>query len=186
MRRDMWYFRRKVIGRSTRVRVCFRSTLPRRSIAVVALLWVCLTACRHQNLSREELKPVLDDFVFAGTLRDLRKWPVEYKDLASELPVNFHPGTYYVFYHHMPNDSVELGYKVLPARLSAAGFQVVKAPKSPLDFEQPEPGQARFLIIFEKSGHRGRIFNRYDRNLGEVESHWKTWGSEAYVVVIDQ
>lgn len=125
-------------------------------------------------------------FRFVGTLRDLRKWPVEYKDLASELPVTFHPGTYYVFYHHMPNDSVELGYKVLPARLSAAGFQVVKAPKSPLDFEQPEPGQARFLIIFEKSGHRGRIFNRYDRNLGEVESHWKTWGSEAYVVVIDQ
>jgi hypothetical protein len=184
--RDMFYFPGRVTGRITDMLIGLKSSLRLIVAAVITSLGMCLASCRQSGLSSETLKPVIQDFVFVGTLRDPQQWPIGYRNAGIQLPSTFRVGTYYVFYRHSPNDPVDLGLKVLPTRLVDAGFRVLESPKSPIDFEQPEPGQARFLIVFEKSGHSGRIFNRYDLHLGGVEAHWKMWGSEAYVLVIDR
>lgn len=151
---------------------------------LLILACVAATSCSHSEAL--EVTRLFDGFVYAGELPTLNSWPVKFSGSPAKFPDRIRSRTYYVFYHRAPNDPVEFGLSLLPERLRDRRWAILKSPASIIEFEQPEPGQARFSITFENKTRKGRIFNRYDQNLDIDEDKRRIWGTEAYVIVFDE
>jgi hypothetical protein len=100
------------------------------------------SSCRYCDKAAE-VSQLFDGFVYGAEASSQEAAIINFTGISVGWPRSIKPHQYYFFYHREPNDPVESGLHLLQVRMRAQGWRFPAAPKSIIDFEQPELGQAR-------------------------------------------
>src|SRR5262245_38801083 len=131
-----------------------------RLILLAACCAACV-ACKTQSLTRESTLVMFQGFVFVGATKS-ETGPLEPHGTDElSLPPELETGVRYVF-HHSRADNSELALVHLPKGIEAAGYRLIRGPRSTKDLADPFVGGPLFSIEIAHRNHSGKIYNQID------------------------
>lgn len=160
----------------------------RIGVQICSLILVVLTgACgpRSGTTMSDDMRHVVSDFQYVQAQALSQEFRPGFRpsSVKSTAP-SFAAGNRYIFHRALPSDNVNLATRILPERLSKAGFRVTEYPKSYAQMKDSYVGGPLFSITFERDGYTGRFFNAGNPVIARSEAFSREWKPDDYVLEI--
>lgn len=131
-------------------------------------------------------RKIFSDFAYVGEFSGETFAPPPHDGRSRSLPVFLKPDTLYVFHNPRKVDEQEFATGILPARLCAAGFTVLKAPATLQDLVFVDPGGAVWKIRFRFGSQHGALYNVLDKKRYHEPSTTASTDTDDYILKIDK